>query len=214
MGEGATQISHGGSRRVQIPSPSPNIAGQSAVRSKLAALAAFRAGLGPRALPKQLYNAGALVALTGRVDGVQPVAEGGIRLRVQMAVAVQCETHRSSAASPGSRSEGLPCKASSQGSPTPRPSRWHGSATSALPGCRRSSPMSPRELHGRWATVSLESAKSMDLGIASSHSGQHRGSRRPSDAITCGSAAYRRGERTSVLRPERGASGPHPLAFH
>jgi len=35
-----------------------------------------------------------LVTLDGRVDGVQPVAEGGIGLGIQVAVAVEGEAHR------------------------------------------------------------------------------------------------------------------------
>jgi hypothetical protein len=50
--------------------------------------------LGQRSLPKQLDHGGALIALAGRVHGVQPIAEGGIRLRVQVAVAVKGEAHR------------------------------------------------------------------------------------------------------------------------
>jgi hypothetical protein len=50
--------------------------------------------LGLQALPKQLHQGSALVALAGRVDGVQPVTESRIRLRVEVAVTIQGEAHR------------------------------------------------------------------------------------------------------------------------
>jgi hypothetical protein len=54
----------------------------------------------------------------------------------------------SSAVSPSSRSQDSSRPSAESGIPTPQPSRQCGSATSALPRWRRSSPRSPQDLHG------------------------------------------------------------------
>jgi hypothetical protein len=76
----------------------------------------------------------------------------------------------SSAASPGSRCEESSRQSAASEIPTPRPSRWCGSATSALPRWHRPSPTSPRELHGCWAG---RSGRNAAAGC------EHRRSRRP-----------------------------------
>jgi hypothetical protein len=44
--------------------------------------------------PEKVHHGGVFVALAGRVESVQPVAEGGIGLGIQVAVAVHGEAHR------------------------------------------------------------------------------------------------------------------------
>jgi hypothetical protein len=84
----------GGGRPLVTPSPvSSAIEVRTVIGRVSATFAASVTALGPLALPKQLHQGGALVALAGRIDGVQPLAESRIRLGVQVAVAVQGEAH-------------------------------------------------------------------------------------------------------------------------